>query len=142
MPINGNLYDWESVEVQLPGGLAVGITDINYSDERGIEARHGKGSKARGYGRKNYKASGSMTLDRDEHERLREALGGSVYKGKPCPIVCSYANDDQPTITDTLPACKFTKQDTSAGQEDDNAGTVKLDVVILEPIKWNGVEAL
>ena len=53
----------------------------------------------------------------------------------------SYANDDQITRVDVLPACKITKQDTSSKQDDDNAGQVKFDFTILEPIKWNGVDA-
>jgi hypothetical protein len=141
MAINGNFYDWESVEIQTPSGVSVGLTDINYNDELPIEARHGKGAKARGYGRKNYKASGSATMDRDEFERLRKAVGGAVLKAKPFPIVCAYANDDQETITDTLPDCKITKADTGAKQEDDNAGAVKIDFEILSPIKWNGEDA-
>ncbi|AMK10851.1 hypothetical protein [Pseudodesulfovibrio indicus] len=142
MSVNGNLYDWESVEVQLPNGVAVGITSINYNDERPIEARYGKGNVPRGYGRKNYKASGSMELDRDEAEALREALGGSVYSGEPFQIVVSYGNNDMPTVTDTLPKVKITKQDSGASQDDDNAGAVKYDLNIIAPIKWGGTPAL
>lgn len=142
MAINGNFYDWESVSVQLPSGQSVGLTDISYNDERGVEERYGKGSVPRGYGRKNYKASGSATMDRDEFEALRKELGGSVYKTKPFTIVVSYANDDQPAVTDTLPDCKITKADTSAKQDDDNAGAMKVDFKIFSPIKWNGTPAL
>jgi hypothetical protein len=142
MAVNGVLYDWEGVEIQLPGGVAVGVTEISYSDERGIEPRYGKGSAPRGYGRKNYKASGSMTLDRDEFELLQNALGGSVYKGEPFQIVVSYGNDGLATRTDTLPAVKITKQDSGASQDDDNAGGVKCDFTCIKPIKWNGREAL
>jgi len=142
MSVNGVLYDWESVEVQLPSGVAVGISSINYSDERAVEERYGKGSKPRGYGRKNYKASGDIELDRDEAETLREALGGSVYKGEPFQIVVSYGDDGLPTKTDTLPAVKITKQSTGASQDDDNAGALKYDLKILAPIKWGGTPAL
>lgn len=138
MAVNGNQYDWESVEIQLPSGVAIGVTEIGYSDERGIEARYGKGGTPRGYGRKNYKAEGNMTLDRDEFERLRSALGGSVYKGAPFNVVVSYANDDQDTVTDSLKDVKITKSDTSAKQDDDNAGAVKVDFTILSPIEWGG----
>lgn len=141
MAINGNQFDWESIEIQLPSGVAVGVTEIGYSDERGIEARYGKGGKPRGYGRKNYKAEGNMTMDRDEFERLRKALGGSVYKGAPFNIVVSYANDDQETITDSLKDVKITKEDTSGKQDDDNAGAVKVDFTILSPIEWGGEPA-
>ena len=113
MPINGNYFDWKSIEIQLqPSGVALGVTEINYNDERGIEARYGKGAIPRGFGRKNYKASGSMTLDKDEAETLRKGLGGSFYSDKPFPIIVSYANDDQDTVTDTLPDCMITKVDT------------------------------
>ena len=141
MGINGNLYDWESISIQGPQGDIVGGTEISYSDERPVEPRYGKGAVPRGYGRKNYKSSGSLSLDKDEHERLRKAMGGSVYNGKPVNIVVGYANKDQPTLTDTLPDCVFTKQDTSAKSDDDNAGVVKLDFTILSPIKWNGTES-
>ena len=78
-----------------------------------------------------------MSLDRDEAERLREALGGSFYAGAPFTIVVSYANEDQETVTDTLPDVKISKADTSAKQDDDNAGALKFDFTILSPIKWN-----
>lgn len=141
MPINGNYYDWESMDIRLPNGVTVGLTEISYNDEAPVEARYGKGGAPRGYGRKNYKAAGSMTLDRDEFERLRKAVGGKVFRAAPFPIIVSYANDDQATVTDTLPSCKITKTDTSGKQEDDNAGVVKLDFEILEPIKWAGAAA-
>lgn len=141
MAINGNQYDWESIEIQLPSGSAVGITEISYSDERPVEGRYGKGGKPRGYGRKNYKASGSVTLDRDEAERLRKALGGSFYKTQPFVISVSYGNDGQKTVTDKLPDVMITKTDTSGKQDDDNAGVMKLDFNILSPIEWDGTPA-
>ena len=134
--INGRQYDWESVEIKLPQGTAVGITEISYNDEKSVEARYGKGAVPRGYGRKNYKASGSMTLDRDEFEALKKALGGSVYNDSPFPIVVSYGNDDMPTVTDTLPDVLIIKQDTSGKQDSDNVSAMKLDFTILSPIKW------
>ena len=113
--INGKLFDWESVTIVLPSGVSIGISEINYSDERPIEERYGKGSTPRGYGRKNYKASGSMTLDREEANLLQLALGGSFYSALLLfPIVVAYAVESQPPITDSLPACKITKIDVSA----------------------------
>ena len=139
MAINGNLYDWESIEIVLPSGIAVGVTEIEYSDEKGVEARYGKGSVPRGYGRKNYKASGSMTLDKDEFAKLQVAVGGSLYKADPFAIVVGYSTDDTIPTVDMLQDVKVTKQDTSAKQDDDNAGAVKLDFEILSPIVWGGL---
>lgn len=142
MAINGNQYDWESVEIHLPNGIAIGVTNISYNDERPIEARYGKGSTPNGYGRKNYKAGASIELDLDEAERLRGALGGSYYAGQPFPIIVIYANDDMPMVIDVLPDCKITKVDTSAKQGDDNAGGRKFDLAILSPIEWGGEPSL
>ena len=140
--INGKKYDWEDINIMMPHGLAIGITEINYSDERGIEARYGRGSVPRGYGRKNYSANGSLTLDRDEFERFKLTMGGSIYRVKPLPIVVNYAANDQLPIVDVLPSCKFTKQEISHKQDEDNTGQVKLEFVILEPIKWGGISAM
>ena len=140
--INGNLYDWESVEIQLPNGIAIGVTNIDYDDERPVEERYGKGSVPRGYGRKNYKASAKMELDLDEAARLQAALGGSVYDSAPFPIIVSYATEGQPIIIDILPACKITKTSTSAKQGDDNVGQRKYDLKVLDPIEWDGTPAL
>jgi len=135
--INLNKYDWESIEINVNGNVTVGMTEISYNDERSIEARYGKGAVPRGYGRKNYKASGNGTLDRDEFERLKTSMGDKVYS-KPINIVVSYAVEGMPTVTDTLKNCMITKVDTSSKQDDDNAGAIKIDFTILNPIEWGG----
>ena len=139
--INGRYYDWESVTITGPSGEVVGVSDINYSDEQGSEARYGKGSTPYGYGNKNYKASGNMTLSIDEGERLRESLGGSFYSGT-FNVVVSYSVPGKEMIIDTLRDCKITKVDTSAAQDDDNTGARKLDFNVFSPIEWNGAPAV
>jgi len=142
MAINGLNYDWESVEIQLPQGTTVGIDNIDYEDERPVDENYGKGSTPTGYGRGNYAAKGSMELDLDEAERLKEALGGSYYKAALFPIVASYGNDDMATVTDTLPDIKITKVSTGGKQGDKKVGSRKLDFKILSPIKWGGEAAV
>lgn len=145
MAINGRNYDWEDMHIQLPHGEAVGITEIKYTDGQSIEARYGRGAVPRGYGRGNYEASGSFVLDRDEWERLKEELAGdsgAIYDHEPFTIVVAYANSDMGTITDTLKSCKITKFDgAGAAQGDDNASPMTCEIIILEPIEWNGVPA-
>lgn len=145
MAANGRQYDWESISVTLPGGDVVGITEIKYSDGQSIEARYGKGSIPRGYGRGNYEASGSMTLDRDEWERLKKELtqnGGGIYDHEPFTIVVAYANDNMGSITDTLKNCKITKFDGGGGSQGDaNASPISCEFTILSPIEWNGTPA-
>ena len=139
--INGQLYDWSAVQVQLPGGVAIGISSIDYDDELPTEERYGKGRVARGSGTKNYKASAKMELDLDEDERFRRAMGGSVYNGT-FPIIVSYATDGLPIVTDVLPVCRVTKISTGNKQGDDNAGARKYDLKVLSPIHWGGTPAV
>jgi hypothetical protein len=140
--INGRVYDWETVEIQLPNGIAVGVQNIDYSDERPVTERYGKGSIPRGAGRGNYKASASIELDLDEANRLQLAIGGSIYGGIPFPIVVSYADAGLPTITDVLPLCRITKSSSGAKQGDDNVGIRKYDLTLLLPILWGGIPAI
>lgn len=139
--INGNLYDWESIEIILPNGVAIGVTNIDYEDEQPIEERYGRGSVSRGYGRKNYKATAKIEMDIDEAQRLQLAIGGSYYAGIAFPIVISYAPNLSPTITDVLPLCKIVKCAAGGKQGDDNVGQRKFDLKLLAPIVWGGIPA-
>lgn len=144
--INGQLYDWESVEIVLPSGVTIGVTSIEYDDERPIEERYGKGSIPRGYGRKNYKASAKLEMDLDEAERLGAAMAnlgaGGIYDMPPFPIVIAYANDEMPVVTDVLPLCKIVKTSSGAKQGDENVGQRKYDLKILAPIVWGQIPAI
>lgn len=141
--INGKEYAWEDISIQLPYGTLIDITDIEYSDEKDREANYGKGSNPTGYGEGNYSAEGSMTLKREEFERLLEYAkenSKTLYGLEPFPIVVSYANKDQPTRTDRLPKCKFTSTSQS-GSQGDKSLSVERDFIILAPIDWNGLKA-
>ena len=143
--INGKHYDWEDTSVMMPHGVAALISEIKYSDEQPVTPRYGRGATAKGYGRGNYKATGSATLDREEWELLKPYLAsenGAIYDHKPFPIVVAYANSDQLPVVDTLPDCKITKFDGGGGsQGDDNVSPITLDFEILKPILWNGIPA-
>lgn len=144
MAINGRQYDWEDITVTMPHGEAVGITEIKYKDGQSITARYGKGAVPRGYGRGNYEASGSFTMDRDEWERLKLVLsvGGGIYDHEPFTIIVNYANNDMGNIIDVLKSCKITSFDGGGGsQGDDNASPIACEISILEPILWNGIAA-
>lgn len=140
--INGRKYDWASISIKAPSGDVIGISEISYNDECGASPRYGRGQNPIGYGVGNYKGEGSMSLDRDEYELLRQAVGGKVLAADPFNIVVAYENEDMALVTDTLPDVKITKQDTGGKQGDEEAGTMKLDFMIMSPIKWNDEEAI
>ena len=144
MAINGRVYDHEDCTIEAPGGELFGCQEVNYEDGQEVEAIYGKGAVPRKYGRKNYEASGSMTLDRDQFEPFKAALKlGSVgfYDHEPFNIAVSYANDGMETVTDRLPDVKITKISTGYKQGEANGSQMKIDFKILSPIIWNGVPA-
>ena len=139
--INQRVYDLDDVEIILPSGIAINIEEITYSDGQDVDPRYGKGYAPRGWGRKNYEASGSITLDLEEAELLRVALGGRVY-GKAFNIVVSYAQDGKYVVVDNLKDCVITKTDNSLKQGESNVGQKKFEFKILKPIEWNSVPAI
>lgn len=141
MSINGKQYDWEDITISAPQGVMANITDISYSDGQAIGVRYGKGGVPTGYGRQNYEASGSMTIDIEEWERLKKTFGSTLYDHTPFNINVSYAMDGSATITDKLKSIKITKVSTSNSQGGENAGSKSIEFTILKPIEYNGKAA-
>lgn len=142
--INGKKYGWEDITVTFPQGVMVGISEIEYSDKKETEAIYGKGSNPVGYGEGNYSAEGKAKMTKEEFENFKVSLmatsGKALYRHTPFPIIVSYANDDQPTVTDTLPACKITSM-SNAPKQGDKTVDVEIQFVVLKPILWNGEAA-
>jgi len=74
--INGNQYDWASIEVKVAGVPYYGVTAINFSQtrERTMFYGLGKHHAPRGRGRGQYSCEASMEMWADAAESLREAL--------------------------------------------------------------------
>ena len=54
---------------------------------------------------------------------------------RPFTITVSYANDDEPTVTDVLQSCKWTERDTSVEQDDESVD-VTVTFEVLDDIKF------
>ena len=52
--INGRAYDWNSIDIAVPGMQNIEITDISYGSKQEEEAVYGKGGDPRGYGTGNH----------------------------------------------------------------------------------------
>lgn len=142
--INGKHYDWQDVSIHLPYGTALEIQDISYDDELEVEPTYGKGSTPTGFGTGNYKASGKLSMLREEFNRLTDFCkkqNKPLYRLDPFPIVVNYAEDGSPKNTDTLKQCKFTKTSNKAAQGDKSM-KVDMDFVIIGQIVRNGVQAV
>lgn len=142
--INGKHYSWESITVGLPYGIALEIQDISYDDGLEKELVYGKGAAPTGYGTGKYKADAKITVTREEFKRVLEyckKMGVSLYRLGNFPITISYADDDNPTETDTIKGCSFTKTSHKA-KNGDKSLTVDLDLNVSGKIIRNGVEPI
>lgn len=92
--VNGINYGWGDVDVKIPG-LNLVVQEISYDDEQEMEESYGKGYRPRGYGKGNYKASGKMSMLRDDFDDVLDyckATGKSFYNVELPSVVVSYGN--------------------------------------------------
>ncbi len=141
--VNGKAYDWADVNLYLPG-VAIEPQEISYDDELEKELAYGLGSKPRGYGRGNYKASGKLSLLRDDYDALLDyckQTGTPFFKLEFPKIVVSYANEGERTRQDVLNRVSFSKRSNKAAQGDKNL-KVELDLMIAGLIEHDGVPSI
>ena len=141
LKVNGKAYDWGDVDVKFPG-LALVVQEISYDDEQEMEESYGYGHRPRGYGTGNYKASGKISLLRDDYEEFLawcRAQGVPFYKLTIPSIVVSYANEGEKTHMDELKTVKLTKRSHKAAQGDKGL-TVDIDMMIVGGTVTDGLE--
>jgi hypothetical protein len=143
LKVNGKAYSWGDVDVKIPG-LVLTVQEISYDDEQEMEEQYGKGNKPRGYGVGNYKASGKLSLLRDDYDDLLaycKAKKTPFYNLDIPSIVVSYANEGDRTRIDELKRVKMVKRSNKAAQGDKSL-TVDIDLMIVGGIVQDGVEPL
>lgn len=141
--VNGKVYDWSSIDIQIPG-LALEVQEISYDDELESELVYGRSPLPRGYGNGNYKASGKISLLRDDYNDILDYCKKnniSFYKLVIDKIIVSYANDGQPTRSDVINNVKFQKR-TNKAANGDKSFKVDLDLLIMGKIVQDGVEPI
>ena len=140
LKVNGRAYDWGDINLFLPG-VAIEPQEISYDDELEKEVVYGYGSKPRGYGRGNYKASGKLSLLRDDYDALLDYCnqqGISFFELEFPRIVVSYANDGDRARQDVINRVSFTKRSNKVAQGDKSL-KVDLDLLIAGTIEHDGV---
>ena len=141
LKVNGKAYDWADVDVKFPG-LVLQLQEISYDDEQEMEESYGRGAMPRGYGTGNYKASGKISMLRDDYDDLLaycKAQGLAFYKMEIPAITVSYANEGDRTRIDELKKVKFVKRSNKAAQGDKSL-TVDIDLMIIGGVIQDGVK--
>ena len=139
--VNGINYGWGDVDVKIPG-LNLVVQEISYDDEQEMEESYGRGNRPRGYGKGNYKASGKMSMLRDDFDDVLDyckATGKSFYNVELPSVVVSYGNPGGRTRIDELKRVVFVKRSHKAAQGDKTL-TVDIDLMIVGGIVEDGVE--
>ena len=132
LKVNGKNYDWGDVDVKFPG-LVLVVQEISYDDEQDMEESYGRGYKPRGFGKGNYKASGKLSMLRDDYEDL---LAFCKAKG-----VSFYDDNGKAISTDELKKVRPIKRTHKAAQGDKSL-SVDVDLMIVGGIITNGVQAV
>ena len=107
-----------------------------------MEESYGYGHRPRGYGTGNYKASGKLSLLRDDYEEFLSwcrSQGTPFYELTIPSIVVSYANEGEKTHIDELKTVKLVKRAHKAAQGDKSL-KVDIDMMIVGGIVTDGVE--
>lgn len=141
LKVNGISYGWGDIDLKIPG-LDIVIQEISYDDEQDMEESYGRGNKPRGYGKGNYKASGKLSMHRDDYDDLLDycKAAGKPFYGVEFPsVVVSYGNPGGRTRIDELKRVVFVKRSHKAAQGDKTL-SVDIDLMIVGGIVEDGVE--
>lgn len=136
--INGQVYSFESIKVNLPTGPVLLLESISYKDKKEDEVITDVSNLPAGIGRGEYSGDCDMELARSEYNKLDEyAKGyGGFYNMPPIPIVIAYGSAGQPPVRDELEV-KFTERDFSGKKGDKNLN-IPIKGILTAPIKTNG----
>lgn len=115
--IRGRAFDWESLSIVIatPVPMVVeNVKSVDWSDTRGVTPTYGIGGAPRGYGRRNYRAQGSMEIADDSYATLMTlaAAVGGIYnlrfnmnlKYGDNPFSTGYETSHQLLLSDCLAA--------------------------------------
>lgn len=118
--INGESYSWSNISVSFLNNVAIGVTNISYSDSQEIEEVYGAGVNpvARGFG--NYLAEATITFQMEELESLiTVAPNGRLQDIQDFNITISYLTDAAAKIvTHKLYNCRMKSNGRTVAQND------------------------
>lgn len=116
--INGAIYGWSSVTVNILGVSVVGIQGIEYKDTEETDPVYGAGKAPVGVGVGNVKFEGKITLLMNEVEALiKVSTTGRLQDIPLFDITVSYLQGTA-VMTHKLRGCKFTENAVNVKQGD------------------------
>lgn len=125
MFINGKAYEHADVRVRLFGRTVQGISAINYRDNSAVTVNHMAGREPYSYSRGNSSYEGSVTLELEELQNLREAAAGVKLNSlPPTDIVVVFSpGEGKRDITHTIQQVVFVNDGQESNQGDSTLTT-------------------
>ncbi len=141
--VNGNRFDYTSIEAIVSGVPYRGVKAVNYSDSLDKAKQYGTSARPLGKTRGKYDADASLEIFKEEAIVLRTALaalaGGDGWGEVDFTLVVAYAEAGQPVTVDTVQASVQKCED---GHAQGNEGlTEKWTLTVME-VKRNGLALL
>ena len=142
--INGKVFDWSSISINISGLEELQVQDISYDDELEKETVYGIGNKIRGYGTGNYKATAKLSMLKEDYDIIIEYCKKQnipLYKLEIPKIVVAYANFGEKTKTDVIKDVTFSKL-AHKGTQGDKSLKIDLDLLVYGEIIRDGLKAI
>jgi hypothetical protein len=118
--IQGQVYAWSNINISFLNGVAIGVTNISYSDAQEIEDVYGAGVNPVGRGFGNYTAEATVTLYMEELESIKLiAPNGRLQDIPEFNIIVAYTPDAAAkVVTHKLNNCRFKNNGRTVAQND------------------------
>lgn len=133
--INGNQWDWSSVELKLNNRGFGGVKSLDF--EHSLEPGEGRGTRAQVTmrSRGKYSASGSLEMYAYEYHQFITELAAGVrgYMETPFDILVAYSETGLAITSFLLPGVRI-KKEAHSHAEDGGMLTVKCDLSVLRVI--------
>jgi protein involved in ribonucleotide reduction len=132
--INGVVYAWSSIKINVMGETLTGVDAINYEEDQAIEGVYGAGNRKIGVSYGDVETPGSITLQRHEIDRLEDLSStGRLQDLPPFEIIVSYTAGGRVKVH-TLEFV-IIKKNIGGGSKGENELSKELDLFIGN-IKW------
>lgn len=139
--INGQVYEFGSIQVLLPTGVVMVCQSITYKDKiSGEVITDGRGLPI-GYSHGEYSGDCDLEVSRNEYEKINKyaATAGGFYNTGPMSVTVTLAGLQKISQVDAF-TVKWTERELG-GKKGDKEINVPLKGMITSPIVSNGVPA-
>jgi hypothetical protein len=133
--INGVMYSWSSIKLEMLGAPVIGYTAINYGETDGKSNKYGQGRFPIGRTYGNVEPNASITMYKDALESLQKiAPNGRIQDIAPFDVTVAYVNRGGKFIKETLKNFEFTENKVEVNQGDD--GIAVSIQCIISHVEW------